>query len=143
MTPTNYLYVAKYVGAGIALLFNYLLFAYVDSLQRSGCLCGLEENIKAVKATILVSNIVVVGALVFPTRPLVVSLIVGIFNLFSNLSSFLYIIQLRNGCDCSKAVIREVFFYMYIMYYIYVGLVMLFVAGLYLYYLRLMYYTAA
>lgn len=129
----------KYVGAAVALLFNYILFAYVDKLQRSGCFCRLEENIKAVKSSIMVSNIIIIGALIFPRRPLIVTLIVGVFNIVSNLSVFLYIIQLRNNCDCSKTTSREIFFYMYVLYYGYIGLALIVSAALYLYYLRLMY----
>jgi hypothetical protein len=104
----------KIFSSSIAILFNYLLFAYIQRLEKIGCDCGLKTHGQTIKASILLNYFIIIGNLVFGSIPPATRVFIMISDIAFVIYTFIYLYRLKvEKCKCSESIIREVYYYYY------------------------------
>lgn len=102
------------VNAVFSILFNYLLYAYLNRLENIGCDCGLKMQRYSIKSSIVLNYILILGSLLYSDVPDVTKIMIFIYNLSSTFNIFTYLYALKNEkCKCSDSIIRDIYYYYY------------------------------
>jgi hypothetical protein len=106
----------KIISAGFSILFNYMLYTYLDKLDKIGCGCSGSMVRNSIKTSILLNYIITFGLLVFGTSPISTSILITIYNVSSAISIFSYLGHLKKtAIKCSEDIKREVYYYYYLL----------------------------
>lgn len=104
----------KIFGSSIAILFNYLLYSYIQRLEKIGCDCGLKTHGQIIKSSILLNYFIIIGNLVYGSIPPVTRVFIMISDIAFVIYTFIYLYRLKvEKCKCSESIIREVYYYYY------------------------------
>ena len=102
-------------SSAISVLLNYMVFAYLEKLERLSCKCANINYSKILKSSILTNYIIIIGTLLFEEIPKPMISILTIYNIISSFSIFLYVRKLRlSNCKCSESLSREVIYFYYL-----------------------------
>lgn len=104
----------KIFSSSIAILFNYLLFSYIQRLENIGCDCGLKTHGQIIKGSILLNYIIIIGNLVSSSIPPVTRVFIILSDIVFSIYAFIYLYRLKvEKCKCSDSIIRDVYYYYY------------------------------
>jgi hypothetical protein len=108
----------KIISAFVSVLFNYMLFNYLDLIEK--CKCTKEYyGIKVSKSLILVNYIIIFGMLFVPQIPKTTAIFLTFYNITVAVSTFLYMKFLKeSNCKCSDSIVRDFYYYYYLILFI-------------------------
>jgi hypothetical protein len=105
---------SKIIPAIVSVLFNYMLYAYLDRLEHIGCDCSMPIHRDITKMSIIVNYIVIFGFLYLGNVPKITTVLISIYNVVMAVTTFIYLRRLKhNKCKCSDHFIRDVYYYYY------------------------------
>ena len=105
----------KIISASISVLFNYMLYAYLDRLEKIGCKCSNKTQRDVTKSSIMLNYIIIFGLLVFDEVPRTTAVVLTIYNVTMAIGTFFYLRNLKkNNCKCSESITREVYYHYYL-----------------------------
>lgn len=111
-------------SAAISILFNYMLYAYLDRLDEVGCKCSDDVKKEAIKAMIIVNYILIFGVLLFGKIPPSTAVLSSIMSLVFAVFTFTYLYRLKKEkCECSDSMIRDVYYYYYLITFLLIAVV--------------------
>ena len=114
----------KIFSAAVSILFNYMLYAYLDRLDEVGCKCSDDVKKEAIKAMILVNYVLVFGVLVFGKIPPSTAVLSSTMSFVFAVFTFTYLYRLKNKkCKCSDSMVRDVYYYYYLITFLLVAVV--------------------
>lgn len=104
---------SKIVSASVAILFNYMLFAYLERIEKCGCAKDYK-GVKVTKSLIFVNYIIIFGMLFLPDVPKSTAIFLTFYNITVAVSTFLYMKFLKESdCKCSDSIVRDFYYYYY------------------------------
>lgn len=115
---------SKIFGAIISVLFNYMLYAYLERLDEIGCKCSNDVKKESIKAMIVVNYILIFGVLMYGKIPPSTAVLSSIMSLVFAVFTFTYLYRLKNDkCKCSDSMIRDVYYYYYFITFLIIAVV--------------------
>ena len=119
------------LSAIFSVLFNYLLYTYLDRLEKIGCDCGLVVQRASIKSSVILNYILIFGSVMYEGKvPLVTSIMVMIYNIVSTINIFIYLYKLKNEkCKCSESLVRDVYYYYYYLNFVLIMLLLTMMLG--------------
>lgn len=113
----------KIFSSSIAILFNYLLFSYIQRLEQIGCDCGLKRHSDIVKTSIIINYIIIFGKLFTKSTPPVTLVLIALSDIAFTIYTFIFLYRLKNEkCKCSDSMVRDVYYYYYLLIIILIAL---------------------
>uniref|UniRef100_A0A6C0CUI7 Vitamin K epoxide reductase domain-containing protein n=1 Tax=viral metagenome TaxID=1070528 RepID=A0A6C0CUI7_9ZZZZ len=113
----------KIISSSIAILFNYLLFSYIQRLEKIGCDCGLEKHSNIVKSSIIINYIIIFGKLFTKSVPPVTIVLISLSDIVFTIYTFIFLYRLKTEkCKCSDSTVRDVYYYYYLLVVILIAL---------------------
>lgn len=108
----------KIISAFITIMFNYMLFNYLDRIEK--CTCAKEYyGLKISKSLILVNYLIIFGMLFVPEIPKTTAIFLTFYNITVAVSTFVYMKFLRDSnCKCSDSIVRDFYYYYYLILFI-------------------------
>jgi len=99
----------------VAMLSNYGIYWYISRLEKLGCECSDTLQRSITKNFLLLNFILIIGSYLTQSKmPKVLSVLYGTYGLFMLINTFLYLHKLKTEkCECSKHLIRDVYYYFY------------------------------
>lgn len=102
----------------MSVLFNYMLFAYLDKLEKCPCSKGYN-GLKVTKGMIIVNYIIIFGLLFVPEIPKTTAIFLTFYNITVAVSTFMYMKHLKqSNCKCSDSAVRDFYYYYYIVLFL-------------------------
>lgn len=103
--------------AFITILFNYLIYVYLDKFEKLNCSCAYDFRKDLSKTMLLVFYIIVIGRLVYDDIPSSVSYFILLYSILFDVVFISYIYKLKNDkCICnnfSQDVTTTILYYYY------------------------------
>lgn len=113
----------KIFSSSIAILFNYLLFSYIQRLEKIGCDCGLKRHSDIVKTSIIINYIIIFGKLFTKSVPPVTLVLIALSDIAFTIYTLIFLYRLKNEkCKCSDSMVRDVYYYYYLLIIILIAL---------------------
>ena len=114
----------KIFSAAISILFNYMLYAYLDRLDEVGCKCSDDVKKEAIKAMIVVNYVLIFGVLLFGKIPPSTAVLSSTMSMVFAVFTFTYLYRLKKEkCECSDSMIRDVYYYYYLITFLLIAVV--------------------
>lgn len=108
----------KLISASVSILFNYMLFAYLDRIEKCNC-ANNYNGIKVSKSFILINYMIIFGMLFLPEIPKSTAIFLTFYNITVAVSTFLYMKYLKeSNCKCSDSIVRDFYYYYYLILFI-------------------------
>jgi hypothetical protein len=110
---------SKIFSAAVSVLFNYMLFAYLDKLEKCPCSKKGYNGLKVTKGMIIVNYIIIFGLLFVPEMPKTTAIFLTFYNITVAVSTFMYMKHLKqSNCKCSDSVVRDFYYYYYMVLFL-------------------------
>lgn len=114
---------AKIFNALISVLFNYMLYAYLEKLEKIGCECSNPTQRDVIKGMIIMNYVLIFGAIFVSPIPNSTAVMASIMSTVFGVLTFMYLYKLkRDKCKCSKDMIREIYYYYYFIVFLLYGM---------------------
>jgi len=117
--------ITRIVSATISILFNYMLYAYLERLENISCKCSDDMRKNVIKTIIIVNYVLIFGVLFYGKVPVTTAVFSSIMSLVFAVYTFTYLYRLKNEkCDCSDSMIRDVYYYYYFITFLLIAVVL-------------------
>lgn len=113
---------SKIFSALISILFNYILYAYLERLEKIGCDCSNTIMSNSIKSMILVNYVLIFGILFVGEIPRSTGAFASMLSIVYAISIFTYLHSLKQKqCECSDSMIRDIYYYYYFLIFVTYG----------------------
>ena len=115
---------SRIFSAAVSILFNYMLYAYLDRMEEVGGKCSNDLKRDAIKTIIVVNYIIIFGVLLYGKVPASTAVLSSIMSMVFAVFTFTYLHQLKaEKCKCSNSMIRDVYYYYYLITFLLIGVI--------------------
>ncbi len=115
----------KIFSALVSILFNYILYAYLERLEQINCDCSNTITSNGIKSMILVNYVLIFGVLFVGNIPESTGVFATILSIVFAITTFKYLHSLKNKqCECSDSMIRDIYYYYYFLIFVTYGILL-------------------
>lgn len=98
----------------ISLIFNYIVYQYLQRLEESQCKCSKSWKRNILKNFTVYNFVFLICSIIYPKIPMSISYIMSIYSFIYFIFIFSYTHKLREKkCQCSKGTDSNIIYYYY------------------------------